>query len=194
MSTAIIAIDYINEIVHPDGKLAGKGYAEFVAEHGTIGKVRRLVEKAGEAELLTVAVRVAFSPDYADHPADSPLFAAARPNGALMAETWATEFIEGSGLGTDTHHIVTKRRVSAFHSTDLDTLLRSSGVNQLVVCGVATDLAVQSAVRQAHDLDYKVTVISDCCAAATLQDHEESLRVLAKLADVATLDSFAFGS
>ncbi|MBU1495163.1 MAG: cysteine hydrolase [Actinobacteria bacterium] len=192
MSKAIIAIDYINEIVHPDGKLSGKGYSDFVEEHDTLARVNELLKRGRSAGVLIVGVLLAFSPDYANHPSASPLLGGARPNGALLEGTWATEFIEGSGLGDASDHAITKRRVSAFHGTELDTLLRSSGVKHLYICGVATDLAVQSAVREAHDLDYQVTVVSDCCAAANADDHEQSIRMLQKIATIAEVQSLDF--
>lgn len=59
--------------------------------------------------------------------------------------------------------LVTKRRVSAFSGSDLDTVLRGLNVDSLVVAGVATSGAVLSTVRQAADLDYSLTVIEDLC-------------------------------
>jgi nicotinamidase-related amidase len=59
--------------------------------------------------------------------------------------------------------LVTKRRVSAFSGSDLDTVLRGLDVSSLVLCGLATSGAVLSTVRQAADLDYSITVIEDLC-------------------------------
>ena len=60
--------------------------------------------------------------------------------------------------------IVTKRRISAFTGSDLEVLLRSLGVNRLVLTGVATSGVVLSTLCEAADKDYGVTVLSDCCA------------------------------
>lgn len=59
--------------------------------------------------------------------------------------------------------IVTKRRVSAFTGSDLEVILRSMEIENLVLVGVATSGAVLSTVRQAADLDYRVTVLKDLC-------------------------------
>ncbi|KAK9428088.1 Isochorismatase-like protein [Lipomyces doorenjongii] len=53
--------------------------------------------------------------------------------------------------------LVTKRRVSAFTPSDLDVLLRSLEVESLVLAGVATSGVVLSTVRQAADLDFRVS-------------------------------------
>ncbi len=59
---------------------------------------------------------------------------------------------------------MTKRRVSAFSGSDLDVILRSLGVDSLVLTGIATSGVVLSTLRQAADLDFGLTVLSDLCA------------------------------
>ncbi|KAJ7207436.1 isochorismatase hydrolase [Mycena pura] len=58
---------------------------------------------------------------------------------------------------------VVKRRVSAFVGSDFDVVLRGLQVDTLVLAGVATSGAVLSTVRQAADLDFKLTVLEDLC-------------------------------
>ncbi len=60
--------------------------------------------------------------------------------------------------------VVTKRRVSAFSGSDLDVVLRSLDVDSLVLAGIATSGVVLSTLRQAADLDFRLTVLSDGCA------------------------------
>jgi nicotinamidase-related amidase len=60
--------------------------------------------------------------------------------------------------------IVIKRRVSAFTGSDLDLLLRSIGVKNIILTGVATGGVVLSTLCEAADKDYSVTVLSDACA------------------------------
>jgi nicotinamidase-related amidase len=128
-------------------------------------------------------IRIGFSSDYKEHPENSPLFGAAKVAGALQLGSWGTEFHPKAGP-VEGEAVITKHRVSAFFSTPLDLLLRTHGVRELLVCGVATDLAVQAAARDAHDRDYAVTVIADCCAAAADEDHEQSLKTIAKFAKI----------
>ena len=60
--------------------------------------------------------------------------------------------------------IVVTHHISPFVGTDLETLLRASGINTLVLAGVRTSGVVLSAVRHAGDLDYRMVVVRDCCA------------------------------
>lgn len=60
--------------------------------------------------------------------------------------------------------VVAKKRVSAFAGSDLEMLLQSQGITDLVLCGIATSGVVLSTTRAAADKDYSITILSDCCA------------------------------
>ena len=60
--------------------------------------------------------------------------------------------------------VVTKRRVSAFTGSDLEVILRAFGIQHIMLTGIATSGIVLSTVREAADKDYRITVLSDCCA------------------------------
>ncbi len=187
--SAIILIDFINEIVHPDGKLAGKGYSDFLARHGTLARVATLLAHARSNGILPIHVRIGFSPDYREQPLGSPLFGHAAKLGALQLGTWATEF-HPAAAPLAGEAVLVKHRVNAFVGTPLDLLLRTQGIGEVAVVGCSTDVGVQTTARMAHDLDYACTVIGDCCAAPKNEDHEPTLRMLAKVARIVTLAEF----
>ncbi len=182
--SVLILIDFINEIVDEKGKLAGKGYPAFVKAHNVLMNVNVAISKARVKNIPVIFVRVGFSPDYREWPESSPLFGAAKKFGALQLGTWATE-IHKSINRTDADFIVTKHRVSAFYATSLEAILRTLKVDTLLLGGVATDITVQSAAREAHDRDYRVVVLEDLCGAGSEDDHVQALRLLAKVAAVA---------
>jgi nicotinamidase-related amidase len=183
MSAALLCIDYINDIVSEGGKLSSKGYLSFVDEHGTLRVVSALQARCRESGVTVLHVRVGFDPSYLNHPKMSPLFGTAEKFGALTLGSWGTEFADQVSP-LDSELTFAKPRVSAFYGTGLESALRSLGVSQLLIAGVATDLAVQAAARDAHDRDFQVTVVSDACAAATASDHDNSLATLAKISRV----------
>ncbi|KAE8158536.1 Isochorismatase-like protein [Aspergillus tamarii] len=81
--------------------------------------------------------------------------------------------------------VTTKRRVSAFVGSDLDVILRSSHIENLVVVGFITSGAVLSTVRQAADLDYGLTALEDLCLDRDQEVHDVLMKkVIAKQADV----------
>lgn len=181
--TALVFIDFINEIVDPKGKLAGKGYAKFDDERKALQHAAALLGKARASGAAIVHVRVGFSPDYKEQPEDSPLFGAAKKFGALKLGDWGTEF-HPLVLPAQNEGVLVKHRVSAFYGTPLEAILRTYGVKKLIVAGCATDVAVQAAARDAHDRDFACIVAADCCIAATEDDHQQALRMLAKVASI----------
>lgn len=181
MKKALICIDFINEIIHPDGKLAGKGYVDFAQQHNSILNIQKLISHYRGEGNEVIHVRVCFNEDYSNQPKNSPLFWKAHEFWALQENSWSTEFLEDIKPVTN-EKVITKRRVSAFYDTGLHAYLQSQNIIDVTIIWVATDLAVESAVRDAHDRDYNVTVVSDCCIAGNMEDHEKSLNVMNKVA------------
>ena len=71
--------------------------------------------------------------------------------------------------------VVPKTACSVFNSTNLDYILRNLFVEQLVITGQLTEQCVESAVRDAADLGYLVTVVEDACATHSKERHERGL-------------------
>jgi nicotinamidase-related amidase len=189
MPQALVLIDLINELIAPEGKLSGKGYTDFAERHGTLNRVAALLEYARSQGHRTIHVRVGFSPDYREQPKDSPLFKHASRLGVLKLGEWGTEFLpQASPLPGET--ILTKHRVNAFIGTPLDLILRNADINRVAIVGCSTDVGMQTTARAAHDLDYQVTVIGDCCIAPSDEDHQPTLRMLAKVTNVVTLEQY----
>jgi len=180
---ALILIDFINDIVHEDGKLSKMGYYDFIVRNNTQQVLADVLKTAREKEWLICHVRVGFSAGYVDHPAESPLLGGAKKFEALLNGEWGTEFNE-IALPQNDEVIIQKTRVSAFYNTSLDTVLRADNVKNLHIAGVATDIAVESASRDAHDRDYNVFVIQDACVAANDEDHKTALATISKFAKV----------
>lgn len=78
----------------------------------------------------------------------------------------------------DSDVVVTKHRYSGFHNTALDTYLSANDISHLLVGGVATEVCVESTVRDAFSRDYRVTVLSDCTAPTHPEDRERTLERL----------------
>lgn len=185
MTRALLVIDFINEIVDPGGKLAGKGYADFIAKHDTFDHLNAAIGAFRAAGDPVIFVRLAFDPSYSDQPKGSPVFGGAHKFGILADGTWSTEISEAVDYRSG-DKVIVKNRVSAFHGTGLVEQLRAAGVTDVYIAGVATDLAVEAAARSAHDNDFTVHVVSDACAAANQADHDKSLHVLPKFAQLCT--------
>ncbi|WP_457935429.1 isochorismatase family cysteine hydrolase [Mesorhizobium sp. 10J20-29] len=74
--------------------------------------------------------------------------------------------------------VLPKSSSSVFVSTHIDYLLRNLGIRQLVLSGLVTDQCVESAIRDACDLGYLVTQVTDACATYSDERHNNSLRAI----------------
>lgn len=75
--------------------------------------------------------------------------------------------------------VIDKPGYGAFHQTDLEIILRSRGIQQLFICGVTTEVCVQSTLREAVDRGFDCITISDACGSAYPELHEASLAMIA---------------
>lgn len=87
---------------------------------------------------------------------------------------WDGKVVDEIAPGDD-EIVLPKSSSSVFVSTHVDYILRNLGVGQLVLCGLLTDQCVESAVRDACDLGYLVTLVPDACATITPERHDSSL-------------------
>jgi nicotinamidase-related amidase len=90
MATAFIGLDFINDIVHPEGKISHT--ADLAAERGIIEKVNRALATAREKGWLTILVKVGFAKGYTDQPKHSPFFGRLHEIGALEAQSSGMDF------------------------------------------------------------------------------------------------------
>lgn len=149
------------------------------------------VTSARKANVKIIHVVTAFRPGYPENSAN---------NSSVPSVVARGEYLEGHS-SVQVHPtiapasgevVLTKRRVSAFFATELDMLLRCANTDSIVVTGLITSGAVLSTVRQAMDMDYRVTVLEDCC-----MDRDEELhrmlmdKVFARKTDVVSAKEWA---
>lgn len=89
--------------------------------------------------------------------------------------SWDSRVLEDIAPGGD-EIVLPKTSSSVFISTHIDYLLRNLGVRQLVISGLITDQCVESAVRDACDLGYLVTLVTDACVTYSRERHDNALR------------------
>ncbi len=152
--TAVLIMDYQNDIVN---MLPENVQVPLLDNASTI------LKKARQAHLPVIYVAVRFRDGYPEINPHNKLFSGLKGSG---------RFREGSP-GAEIHDrvkpqpediVVTKRRVGAFSTTDLETILRAKNINTIVLLGISTSGVVLSTVRWAADMDYSLVVVSDACA------------------------------
>tara|TARA_B100000676_G_C18069959_1_gene843603 strand:+ start:149 stop:724 length:576 start_codon:yes stop_codon:yes gene_type:complete len=185
-SKVLICIDFIEEIIGKNGALASQGYLEFAKEQSTLDNLSKALEYFRKENLPVIHVRLGFSDNYLELPESSPLFKNAKQYGILKANSNSTAFVK-EAKPYDEEPVLTKPRVSAFFNTALESYLKQLNIKDIYIAGVATDLTVEATARDAHDRDYRVYVLSNCCAAASKEEHDKSLKLISKIGSVVSL-------
>lgn len=192
MSDSIyLVLDMENDLVHADGPNGKAAYGEQVRGRRILENTHRALEKARAAGLRIGFVRVGFSPDYRECPASSPIFSNARKNGIFKLGEWGTQVHPGLGQQPGDFDIV-KHRVSPFHGTGLDLVLRTHGIHRIYCSGISTNAVVQAAVREGHDRDYEMVVLEDCCCGLSVEEHEGAIKSLQRFCKIATSTEVVF--
>ncbi len=191
MVKVLLLIDLINEIVHPDGKLSKIGYPEFIRKHNTFFNLKELIKKARNSKVHIIHVKIGFSHNYLEVPNNSPLFSLVKKFEALKLNTWATEFYNEIDVQKE-DSVLVKHRVSAVYGTNLLPILNALSARHVYIAGVATDLAVQTTARELHDLDFKITIVEDCCAAASDDDHNFTISTINKISEILKISEVEF--
>lgn len=168
--TALLVLDVQNELVDPAGKVGSGGFAQVVDERGLVPRIASVIAEMRSRELPVVYVRVGFRADYADAISRSARLAHLREKRAIVIGTWGLEFPEAIAPRPG-DMVYTKRAVSPFRDTGLETWLHRNGVDTLALCGVYTHMVVDSAARHADDAGFVVKVLEDCCASPDPELH-----------------------
>ena len=185
-NTALIVLDLENDLIHPEGKLARS--AKMVVQNNVIAKTNAAIQWARQRGALVIFVRVGFSQTYVECSTTSPLFSYVQQVQALQLNTWGTEF--DKNLDTRENDVViTKHRVSAFYATSLQAILTARQIQHITLCGVSTDFAVQTTAREAHDRDYRVSIVQDACAANSVEEHHNTIQLLEKFSTIVNSDN-----
>ncbi len=70
---------------------------------------------------------------------------------------------------------VTKRQWGAFYGTDLELQLRRRGIDTIILCGISTNIGVESTARNARELGFSLVIAEDACSAASAEQHQGSM-------------------
>jgi len=131
------------------------------------------LQTARKKEIQVIYVVVGFRAGYPEASVNNKSFSVLK-SGKMIFDTEEGMKIHPSVAPQPNDLVVVKKRVSAFTGSDLEVILRSFEIKHLVLSGIATSGVVLSTLREAADKDYKLTVLSDCCA----DNDEEVHRVL----------------
>ncbi len=169
-----------------------QGVVERVAESAgpLLATLGRATDGARKAGVHVIYVRVAFRPGAPEVSKRNRAFAAIGGSGSFGENDAATQ-LHPDLAPHPGDLVVVKKRVSAFTGSDLEVVRRALDVRSLALAGIATSGVVLSTLRQAADLDYELTVLSDGCADADPEVHRVLMeKVFPRQATVITVEEW----
>jgi len=169
---ALLVIDVQNDFVATGGFFDRVG-ADVQTIQQSIPRLVRLIDHAREARMPVIFVQAIYDPQYVSAPMRERNRRSGREMPRCLTGTWGADFYGVRPAAGEP--VVIKHRYSAVPNTELVPLLEQRGIRSLLLAGVATDTCVESTARDAYFIDYYVTLVSDCCAAASAADHAGAL-------------------
>jgi ureidoacrylate peracid hydrolase len=169
--TAVIVIDMQNAYASPGGYVDLAGF-DISGAAGTIGQIAKVLDTARAAGMPVVYLQNGWDPDYVEaggegspnwHKSNALKTMRARPEleGQLLARgDWDYDLVEA--LAPKPGDIrLHKTRYSAFFNSQLDSVLRARGIRNLIFVGIATNVCVESTLRDGFHLEYFGVLIDD---------------------------------
>lgn len=135
-----------------------------------VARAARLADKCRVKGAPVVMVRVGWSADFAEalkQPVDAAL-----PAHSLPDNWWNYPIALGK---KESDLEVIKRQWGAFYGTDLEMQLRRRGIDTIILCGISTNIGVESTARNAWEMGFKLVIVEDACSAASSEQHLGSM-------------------
>ena len=182
--TALVIIDMQRDFLEPGG--FGETLGNDVSQLSRAVKpVAAVLTAAREAGLLVVHTREGHLPDLSDAPpakvergAPSLRIGDSGPMGRILIRGEAGHDIIAALYPREGEIVIDKPGKGAFYATGLGDELKRHGIENLLVCGVTTEVCVHTTVREGNDRGYRCIVVGDGCASYFPEFHETGLKMI----------------
>ncbi len=182
--TALIIIDMQRDFMEPGG--FGETLGNDVSRLATaVNPIASVLGAARELGMLVVHTREGHLPDLSDAPpakiergAPSLRIGDPGPMGRILIRGEAGHDIIPELYPLGSEIVIDKPGKGAFYATELGDILQKYGIENLLVCGVTTEVCVNTTVREANDRGYRCVVLADGCASYFPEFHEMGLKMI----------------
>ncbi|MGB7101727.1 MAG: isochorismatase family cysteine hydrolase [Xanthobacteraceae bacterium] len=182
--TALVIIDMQRDFLEPGG--FGEALGNDVSRlQAAVSPLRQVLAAARGHDMLVIHTREGHRPDLSDAPPHkvergdpSTRIGAPGPMGRILVRGEPGHDIIPELYPLQDEPVIDKPGKGAFYQTDLELMLRNRGIDTLFVCGVTTEVCVNTTVREANDRGFRCIVLSDCCGSYFPEFHVAGLAMI----------------
>jgi nicotinamidase-related amidase len=171
--TALVLIEFQNDFTSPGG-VFHDGVKDVMAANNMLANTVEVAKKARDAGITVMYAPITFADGYGEltnHPYG--ILKGVVDNKAFRKGTWGAEIVDTLKPQAGDIVIEGKRGLDTFPSTNLDFILRSKGIETVVIAGFLTNCCVESTMRSAYERGFDVVTLKDCTAALS-QDQQDA--------------------